>query len=90
MKKFDFKGFAYGLQDHLTDQGATVEVHSFYKDGQRNVAVDFNVVEDRIGRKCELEDYTTDHTDEPKEVRAFFSDGKMRVLIIFTEDEKEA
>ena len=88
MNKFSFKGFAYGLEDHLSDQERKAEVRSYYKDGKRNVAIDFDAEEDRIALKCEIEDYTTDHTDEPKEVSAFFMDGKLRVLIVFTEDEK--
>lgn len=88
MNKFDFRGFSYQLQDHLTDQGVDGQVNAFHKDGKRNISVDFDADEDKVARKVEVEDYVSDNTDESKEVSAFFQDGKLRILIEFTEDTK--
>lgn len=100
-KKFDVRGFSYGLEDMLSDASLTASVKTYWRDDQEHINVTFEENDDEMTpakRESEIEALLVPEMDQMEinpadlySLRSFYADGNIIVTISFkAENEDQA
>lgn len=98
-KKFDVKGFSYGLEDMLTDAGLTATVRTYWRDNEEHINVTFEENDDAMSpaqRESQVEALLVPEMDKMEinpgdlySLRSYYEDGNIVVKISFKKEEDE-